>query len=331
MLRNVIIAILFATALTRYAQAVATVPYAIVKDIHDGYFRRALRQLRPLMDINGKDADFQFQYGTALVGTNKLEAGLQALKAAVALEPGNGVYHRGLGEAYGAQAMQASVFSMFGLMKSARVEFQSAAQLAPSDVQAHVNLGMYYIMAPGIAGGGLDKAHAEEDALAKLDKVQELQLRAQEAAQNDDPAGAESSFKQAVELDKTTTSLVNLGIFYTDLKRYNEAFQAFHGATAKDAKAYAAWYQIGRTAGLAKTNYAEGVEALKHYLAFGDLPDNVQTPAWAHFRLGNLYEDQGHADLARAEYQSADSMNDGDKRLAKELKKVMTRVDSTLK
>src|SRR5438128_8580697 len=107
MLRRLIIATALATALVHSAQAAETVPVAIAKDIHDGYFRRALVQLRPLMDVHAKDADFQFQYGIALVGTNKLDAGLQALKAAVALEPGNGVYHRGLGEAYGALAMQA--------------------------------------------------------------------------------------------------------------------------------------------------------------------------------------------------------------------------------
>jgi tetratricopeptide (TPR) repeat protein len=327
MLRRPIIAISLTIALTPFAHAAGTVPDAIAKDIQDGYFRRALTQLRPLMDAHGKDADFQFQYGTAMVGTNKFDAGIPALKAAVALEPGNGVYHRGLGEAYGAQAQQASVFSMFGLMKSAQAELQKAVQLAPNDVQSHVFLGMFYIMAPGIVGGGLDKAHAEEDALAKLDKVQELQLRAQEAQKNDDPATAESLFKQAIELDKTTDSLVELGIMYTEQKRYDDAFQAFRNAKSKDANAYKAWYQIGRTAGIAQSNYDEGIEALKHYLASSDLPDSIQSPAWAHLRLGNLYEYQGHADLARAEYQSASKLNDGDERLAKEVKKASARVE----
>lgn len=89
MLRKVIIAMSLAAVLAPFAQAVATVPDAIAKDIHDGYFRRALTQLRPLMDAHGKEADFQFQCRTALAGTNKFEEGLQALKAAVALVPGD--------------------------------------------------------------------------------------------------------------------------------------------------------------------------------------------------------------------------------------------------
>src|SRR5438477_319556 len=131
MLRRLIIATALSTALVHSAQAAETVPVAIAKDIHDGYFRRALVQLRPLMDV-----------------------------------------------------------------------------------------------------------HA--DALSKSDKAQELQPPAQEAAQNDDPASAEALFKRAVELNPATASLVSLGIFYTEQKRYNDAFQAFHSATAKDAKAYSA-------------------------------------------------------------------------------------------
>jgi tetratricopeptide (TPR) repeat protein len=327
MLRSAITATLLVTAISHSVHATDAVPVTIAKDIHDGFFRRALAQLRPLMDSHVKEADFQYQYGTALVGINKLDEGLRALKAAVALEPDNGIYHRTLGEGYGAQAMQAGVFGMFGLMKSALTEFQKAAQLAPNDVQAHVNLAMFYIMAPGVAGGGLDKAHVEEDALAKLDKVQELLLRAQEAQKNDDPAAATLLFKQAIEQDKTTGSFVSLGIFYTEQKRYDDAFRTFHEAIAKDAKAYGAWYQIGRTAGIAKSNYADGIDALKHYVAFGDdLPDSERSHAWAHLRLGNLYEYQGQTDLARAEYQSANTMNDSDVRLAKEVKKASARM-----
>lgn len=310
------------------AGAANVVPEQAIKDADAGYFHRELAEIRPLLATDTKDPEVQFRYGQALLGINRSDEAIAALQTAITLEPNNGIYHRVLGEALEANAMQAPSFThMFGIAKSIQTEFQSAVRLAPTDVQSHVDLATFYIMAPGIMGGSYDKAHAEEDALAKLDKVSELQVRAQEAGNRDDIATGETLLKQAIAMDKTSGSIVALGLLYADAKRYPDAFQAFRDARAKDANAYEAWYQMGRVAGIAKTNYEEGIESLKHYLAFENLPDTVPSMAWAHFRLGNLYEYQGHADLARAEYQSASNLQDNDKDLASKLKEAQSRLN----
>src|SRR5579871_981396 len=299
------------------AEQPATVPDAVLKANHDGYYHHALDQLQPLMPAHAKDAEYQFQYGEALLGVNRLDDALAAMKAAVALAPDDGIYHRGLGDVYGAQTFQANVFSMYGLAKSTLSEYQAAVRLAPGDAESHVDLAMYYIMAPGIAGGSLDKAHTEEAALDKLDPVQALQMRAQEAGQGKDAKTAESFYRQAVAADKTTGSLVALGLYFVDAARYPEALQVFRDVIARDATSWLAWYQIGKVAGLNHTGYAEGVAALQRYLG-ADLPDNLPSPAWGHFRLGNLYDAQGDASQARAEYREADRLKGGDKTLAGE-------------
>ncbi len=120
---------------------------------------------------------------------------------------------------------------------------------------------------------------------------------------------------------------MKLGLFFTEAKRYDEAFKTFREVKTRDQKAYSAWYQIGRVAGFSKTNYEEGIESLKHYIAFDDLPDNVFSLAWAHFRLGNIYEHQGNADLARAEYQLANTLNDGNKDLKSKLDKAISNLE----
>jgi tetratricopeptide (TPR) repeat protein len=310
-----LLAISAALSLPAYA---GTVPDAAVTAAKDGYFHLELSLVEPLVKDHPQDAEVQFRYGEALLGIRKGDEAIAALKTAVALDPKNGVYHRVLGEAYGFAAMQGfnskdtGMFKMLGLANSVSKEFEAAVELAPNDVAAHVDLANYYIQAPGMMGGSYRKAHIEEDIIDKLDEVQGLQVRANEAANKGDTDEAETLLKQAVAKDKTTGSLLALGIMYTGAKRYDDAFKTFHDAIAKDPKAYMAWYQIGKASGLAKANFDEGIESLQHYLTLEDLPDTLPSMAFAHFRLGNVYSAQGHADLARAEYDTAAKLNDGD-------------------
>jgi len=286
-----------------------------------------------LVTAHPQDAELQYRYGQALTGIGRADDAVAALKAAVALDPKNGVYHRALGEAYGLKAQQGmadgseGMFGMVGLMKSARGEFELGEQLAPEDVQSHVDLATYYIVVPGLMGGSYSKAHDEEALIDKLDAVQGLQVRATEAGNKDKMDDGVKLLQQAIEKDPTSGSRIALGLFYAGGKRYDDAFKTFRDTAAKDPKAYMAWYQIGKTAGLANANYDEGIASLRQYLSFTDLPDTLPSQAWAHFRLGNIYEAQGHKDDARAEYVLAASLNErADPDLASKLKDAQGRV-----
>ncbi len=299
--------------------AATPLPETIAKDIQSGYFHRALDQLQAIRGEHENDAGYQFRLGEALLGSSRLDDALKAMQAAVKLDPENGVYHRGLGDVYGTQAMRASVFSQFGLAKNTLREYQAAVKLAPDDVEAHVNLAMYYVMAPSIVGGSADKAHEQQAIIAKLDPVQSLLAKAQEAVGNEDAKQAETLFTQAAAQDKSTDSLRALGFFLSRQERYDDAIKSFQAATDKDAKDYLALYQIGRLASFAKAHYDEGIAALTRYLSVTELPDNMPSIAWAHFRRGNLHENQGNAVQAQVEYQQADKLKGEDEKLAKEL------------
>lgn len=335
MIRALSLSLLLSAVFSAFSQAAlaGAIPDQAIKDAEAGYCRRALVQIQPLLADHAQDGEVQYRYGQALTCLNKADEAITALKSAVSLEPKNGVYHRALGEAYGLKAQQGfadgstGMFGMMGLMKSARGEFETATELTPGDVQAHVDLAMYYIMVPGLMGGSYSKAHTEEEIIDKLDPIQGLQVRANEAGNKDDVATGAALLKQAVAQDKTSGSLISLGLFYAGNKQYDDAFKAFREAQAQDPKAYMAWYQVGKTAGLAKNNYDEGSAALKQYLSFTEVPDTLPSPAWAHFRLGNIYEDQGRHDDARAKYTLAGSMNErADPDLTSKLKDAMSRL-----
>jgi tetratricopeptide (TPR) repeat protein len=309
------------------AYGAGSIPDGVAKDVDQGYYRRALASLQALVKEHPQDAEVQFRYGEALLGVNQTDDALAAMKQAVALDPKNGIYHRGLGEVYGTEAQDASIFSALGLAKSSLAEFQAAAQLAPDDVDAHADLAAYYTQAPGIAGGDGDKAHAEEAVIAKLDPVRGLQQQAADARYDKDYDKAEALLKQAAAQDARADSYSQLGTLYMDRKRYAEALDAFTAAAAKSPADPAPWYWIGRASELGQLRYDDGIAALKTYIGIQDHPDSSPSFAWAHLRLADLYLLSGKGDLARTEFTAAQGAADGgDKELSRELRKVGGRL-----
>lgn len=299
------------------------VPDGVAKDVDQGYYHRALPPLQALLKEHAQDAEVQFRYGEVLLGMNKTDAALVAMKAAVTLDPKNDIYHRGLGEVYGTQAQDASIFSALGLAKSSLSEFQAAVQLAPDDLDAHADLAAYYTQAPGIAGGDADKARAEEAAMSKLDPVRGMQQEAADDQYDKAYDKAEALLKQAAAKDTKADSYAQLGAFYLDRKRFADAIDAFTAAVAKGLVDPAPLYWIGRASGSGQLRYDEGIAALKTYLGTPDHPDASPSFAWAHLRLAGLYILTGKGDLARSEFAAAQATADGgDKELSHELRKV---------
>ena len=47
-----------------------------------------------------------------------------------------------------------------------RSQFETAAQLSPKNVDVHTDLAEFYVEAPGIVGGGTDKAENQAELLS---------------------------------------------------------------------------------------------------------------------------------------------------------------------
>jgi len=287
------------------AHAAGVVPESVIKDIDDGYGQRALVKLRPLVQQYPKDREVQYRFGAALIAGNKLDEAQTAMKAAIAANPNASELHRMLGEAYGAAAQQASFFSMVRLAKDSLAEFQTAVKLNPDDPDAHADLAAYYIQAPGVVGGSMDKAHDEEAALDRLSPLQALQTRASEAAQEKDFSAAEKLLRQAIAIDKKSDSIFQLGMMQLHAEHASDAITTFKTLTARSDAPPAAWYYLARSVVLGHTTPGDGIAALKHYIELPERPDRAPQLGWAHLRLGELYAINNQKDLAIAEIELA--------------------------
>ncbi len=303
---------LITAGLASLAQA-GVVPAEVAADAEAGYFRRALARVEPLVATHAEDAEVQFRHAEALIGVGRPDEAIPKLEALIARNPENGAYHRMLGAAH--QRKMEAVFAanpglgammrMRKMLKDTLAELETAARLAPDDVEARVMLASIYLEAPGFMGGDVDKALAQAEALERLDRVAALKVRASAAAHEDDVDESAALYARADALDKTAGSLVALGVMYVGNERYDDALRTFRAATEKDPDAPAPWYQIGRVAALSGTALDEGVAGLTRYLAFEMRPDALPSAGWAHLRLGNIHAHAKRIDAARAAFRAA--------------------------
>ncbi len=126
------------------------------------------------------------------------DAAVKECQQAVQLEGQNSDYHLWLGRALGEKASRASFVSAYGIAKHTREEFEQAVQLNPRNAAALADLGEFYSSAPGVVGGGMDKAQSVAEKLDKVDQARAHELRARIAEGNKDYSTAERELRAAI-------------------------------------------------------------------------------------------------------------------------------------
>src|SRR5882757_4012994 len=126
------------------------------------------------------------------------DRGISACELAVHLAPQNSLYHLWLGRIYGEKADRAGFMSAAGLAKKVRNEFEHAVELDRKSWEARTDLAEFYLEAPGIVGGGKDKARTEADEILPLNPARAHWVKAKIAEKEKDPATAEREYRAAI-------------------------------------------------------------------------------------------------------------------------------------
>ena len=142
-------------------------------------------------------------------------AAAKACAQAVRLDGQNSNYHMWLGRAVGEEAGAASFLNAYSLGKQARQEFETAVRLDPRNAEALSDLGEFYVEAPAVVGGGLDKAESVAEELDRFDRARSADLRARIANARKDYAAAEKDYKLAIALSShPSRAWATLASFY---------------------------------------------------------------------------------------------------------------------
>jgi tetratricopeptide (TPR) repeat protein len=139
-----------------------------------------------------------------------------------------------LGRAYGMKARHAGPIAGFTLARKVQACFARAVELNPANLAALNDLGEYYVAAPGIVGGGDDKAQALAARMMPHFPAAAHRLLARMADSSNDLATAEAEFKRAVGVQGAPEAWIDLAQFYRDHSRPDDALAAIKSGLAAD-------------------------------------------------------------------------------------------------
>jgi tetratricopeptide (TPR) repeat protein len=251
------------------------------------------------------------------------DAAINSAEKAVKLDPENSGYHEWLGRAYGRKAEHASWFTALGLARKTRKEFETAVKLDGKNLAARQALVEYDCAAPGIAGGGEEKAKPEIAEIAAMDASEGHYALGNCRRQKKDFATADEEFTKALEgRPRSTETIYDIGDYAlrrNQPERLLAVAQAGEQVDASDPRS-----KFYRATGLImKQERAEEAERLlREYLKKAPNRSSYPRASQAHAWLGRLYEEQSKPDQAMKEYETALSLDPKNKQVQEQLKRL---------
>ncbi len=281
----------------------------------------AIQTLQRQIELSSADADSYNLLCRAYFMLEDWDRGIANCERARNLDPHKALYHLWLGRIYGEKADRAGFLSAAGLAKKVRSSFERAVELDPQSWEARADLAEFYLEAPGIVGGGKEKAQAQADAIATLNPALAHWIAAHIAAKNHDSASAEREYRAAIAANQTLgrawVDLAGLLLRNNRLDDMEQVLRNFQSAPVEQHEALrdGASILLPREPRLCPS----AARLLRRYLS----APVEECPAFkAHDMLGQLLEKPGDRQAAADEYRAALALAHGYVRAQADLKRI---------
>jgi tetratricopeptide (TPR) repeat protein len=293
--------------LTLSATMLASVVDSAQDKLTAGRIDEAITELNDRLSSAPADAESSNLLCRAYFALEDWDRAESSCRKAVALDPDNSRFHLWLGRVYGEKADRANFVLAAPLAAKVRGEFERAVQLNPKDVDARLDLAEFYLMAPGIVGGGEQKAREQAQSIATMNPARAHWVYARIAEQKKDAATAEREYHQYIDLSKgDAEAWLNLALFLRRQKRFDEMEQAIVNLSQSPMPKLDVLVEASQMLYRADRNYPFAIELLHRYLASGPVE---AAPAFkARYLLGLLLEKQGDKAGAAQEYRASLSL-----------------------
>jgi tetratricopeptide (TPR) repeat protein len=286
-------------------------------------YAKAVLELQTAAAKETQNGEIQLLLTKSYLELQERDAAITSAERAVAIDPKSSIYHEWLGRAYGEKADHSAMFSALGLARKTHREFEVAVELDEKNFSARQALIEFDCAAPGIVGGGEEKAKPEIEKLLALDASEGHYASGVCRKEKREFAAADAEFKLALESQPKRADLIyDIGDYATRRSQAERLMEvADIGARAAPADPRGMFY---RAVGLIlKNEKPEAAEKLlREYLQ--KAPKRAEYPRYstAHEWLGRLYENKGDKKSAEKEYQAALQLDPKDKSVRESLKRV---------
>jgi tetratricopeptide (TPR) repeat protein len=289
-------------------------------------YAKAIQALQTAAAKDPQNGDVQLLLTKSYLELHQHDPAIKSAEKAVAIDAQNSIYHEWLGRAYGEKADHASWFSAISFAKKTRKEFETAVQLDGKNFAARQALIEFDCSAPGIVGGGEEKATPQIKQLAELDAAEGHYAAGNCRRQKKDFAVADEEFGKALESNPKSAELIyDIGDYAAKRSQPERLLAvADTGESVAPGDPRGKFYR-GVALVLKKENPEEAERLLREYAKKAPIRSGYPRAAAAHAWLGRLSEDQNKKEEAVQEFESAlklDPKNKMAQEALKRLKKV---------
>src|SRR5580704_7937531 len=286
-------------------------------------YLKAVLELQAAAAKEPQNGDIQLLLTKSYLELQERDAAINSAEKAVAIDPKSSVYHEWLGRAYGEKADHSSMFAAMGLAKKTHREFEIAVQLDEKNFAARQALIEFDCAAPGMVGGGEEKAKPEIERLQAMDAAEWHYALGNCRRQKKDFVIADAEFQLALQSHPKSAELIydigDYAVRRSQAERLMEVAELGEHVAPSDPRG-----MFYRAVGfiLKKEKPEEAERFLREYLKKAPKRSGYPRYATAHEWLGRLYESRGEKELAVKEYQAALQLEPKDKSAREALKRV---------
>lgn len=305
-----------------------------------GHHKRVRAIAEPLYREHPNDPEALWMMSFVKLSWGDHKAALELAEKASAADPKSARYRLGLAQALGEEAQQASILRAPGLARRFKKELETTLTLDPKSIEAMKFLILYDFEAPGIMGGDKAEGRAMAERIMRIDTVEGYLAQVMLARYDKQENRVEELMRKAVAVGPSSyqAHLTLANFCLGAAKKYAEGETLARTAMRIDPGRAGAHTALV-VALIAQDKWAEVDGALER--AESDVPDDL-TPyfraglsclsradqasraeryfrkylteepepfgakhSFAHWRLGQALEKQGHKADAIAEWQAA--------------------------
>lgn len=210
--------------------------------------------------------------GQSLFMQGDYKRATDTLERAAALDPGDSMIHTWLGRAFGRRAETSFPVTALGYAQRTREEFEKAVQLDGKNGEAVNDLFEFYLQAPALVGGGVDKARNLISVISQIDPVEAHFARARLAEERKQLDVAETHYRKAIELaPQQVGRVLDLAKFLSKRARFDESDQLFEKAEKSSPGNPKVWYARAQSYVRAQRKLDDAQVLLRKFLAASNL------------------------------------------------------------